>query len=216
VDLALTGAGANLSPHIAADHGSAAGELAACLRGVGLADRRDLGLLAIGGPPSVLRQSARLLAGVELCAGGAAALPCGWLCRTQEEMVVLGQPAATARTAALLAAHVAWAHALRVRSLAEEVVAIGLIGLRLPELLCALGPLAHGQTLRTLAPFTSTRLAGVDALLLLQSDRRALALVAAEHATRVWERAERALRGLGGSLVGLDAARRFELLDRLH
>ena len=57
---------------VVAHYGSAAGELAACVSAVGLADRSDLAILQLDGPAPQLRHLSQRLAGSELAPGGAA------------------------------------------------------------------------------------------------------------------------------------------------
>jgi hypothetical protein len=56
--------------------------------------------------------------------------------------------------------------------------------------------------------------AGIEARLLLESDRRALLLVASELAADAWRAIEQLGRPFGISCVGLEAARRYALLER--
>lgn len=198
----------------AAHYGSAAGELALCVRAVGIADRRDLALLCLDGTPTQLQHASRHLTGIELVAGGTAALDRSWWCRSERRLLVICAPELTGRTSCLLRAYARRSGTLRVEDRGQTAAAIGLIGSRMPQLLGALGLLAEGGTLRAMAPFSRVRVADVDAWLLLQSDRRALLIVDAAHAERVWTGAARVVRRLAGGLIGLEAARRFELLDR--
>jgi glycine cleavage system aminomethyltransferase T len=197
------------------DYGSAAGELAACVRGVGLADRGELGALEVLAPEPLLAELGRRLGGVPLAPGGAAFAAGGWWCRDERGLLALCEPEQREHVAAHLLAALGELRGTRLRERSAELHPLALLGARAPELLTALGALASPEAIRAAPPFGRASLAGVETALLLQSDRRILVIADREHAPGLWSAIEEAGRPLSISLVGRDAARRFALLDRL-
>src|SRR4051794_3648856 len=86
---------------IAAHYGSAAGELAVCVRGVGLAVRADLAVLSITATPRALAHLSDRVLRRALAPGGAALESGAWWCRraNSDELVVIRPPPAAARLA---------------------------------------------------------------------------------------------------------------------
>jgi hypothetical protein len=94
------------------------------------------------------------------------------------------------------------------------LAAIELLGASAGRLLKALGVYGTSGDPRAVSPFTAAKIAGIEASWLLQSERRAVALVATDRAGDLWQHAERAVRPLGVSCVGIEAASRYALLER--
>src|SRR3954470_14840814 len=124
---------------IAAHYGSAAGELAVCVRGVGLAVRADLSVVSLTGSAHA-RVSDRVL-GLTLAPGGAALEAGSWWCRrtTAEELVVIGRRAATARLVRSLRHDVGRFANVGLTDRSEDRVVLNLVGRRTPALLRDLG-----------------------------------------------------------------------------
>jgi len=198
-----------------ADYGSAAGELAACVRGVGLADRGDLGVLAVSAPERLIAELGRRLSGAPLLPGGVAFAAGGWWCRDGHGLLGICEPERRERVAAHLLGALGELRGLRLHERSAELQPLALLGARAPELLSALGGLESPAAIRAVSPFRRAMLAGVETALLLQSDRRMLLLPRREQAPSLWRAIEQAGRPLRLSLVGHEAARRFALLDRL-
>ena len=95
-----------------------------------------------------------------------------------------------------------------------ELAAIALLGRNADQVLRALGAFGQSGDPRAGPPFAHGSIAGIPASWLLQSDRRALALVPREHAGEAWLAIERAGRPFGISCVGHEAACRYALLER--
>lgn len=201
---------------IPANFGSAAGELSACVVGVGIADRCDLGKLMLSGPPGSVHALARRHTGVELAPGGVAATREGWWCADEVgHVVVLVAPALRARL------HDALTQAGRPRGItvldaSETLSSVAVAGRRMPHLLAALAIVPPSGDLRSRAPYSAVRLAGNRVNLLLESDHRALLITEAAHADEVWQAVETAGRPLGLSLIGIDALERFAMFERMH
>jgi hypothetical protein len=122
------------------------------------------------------------------------------------------------RTAGRLAdgLRAAAARHVSVRDLSGELTAIGLLGRNTGQVLHALGVYGQSGDPRDAKPFTAGSVDGVATWWLLQSDRRALALVASEQAGRAWLAIESAGRAHGISCVGQEAATRYALMERLR
>ena len=103
---------------------------------------------------------------------------------------------------------------MTVRDVSAEMAAIGLLGRNADKILRALGAFGESGDPRAVAPFAHGSVDGIPAWWLLQSDRRALALVPRERAGEAWLAIERAGRPFGISCVGQEAACRYALLER--
>lgn len=200
---------------VAVHYGSAAGELAACLRHVGLVDRSELALIEVAAAPVQLSQALERLTGARLATGGVAAVGDGWWCRAQDDRVlVVCPPSRTARLLRRLRGERQRSTGLEARDRSGELAAIGVIGRGAAALLAALGAFGpHGDPRRA-APFASARLPGVELHWLLQGDDRALAVVEARDARTAWESIERVGREHGLTYIGADAAERFSIAAR--
>lgn len=201
---------------VAAHFGSPLSELSACLRAVGLADRSDLGVLTMTGPPASLTDLIDHATGTPLAVGGVVARPDAWWCRAAAgEVLAVTEPSAGARLLTALRMPAARLHGLEVRDASAETAAIAIVGHRTAEVLAALGVLGPGGDPRAVPPFTTQAVAGVPVRLLLQHDRRALLLVATDAAPSVWAAVEAAGHAFGLSLVGTEALRLLALNERM-
>jgi glycine cleavage system aminomethyltransferase T len=199
---------------VPAHYGSPAGELAVCVRAVGIADRSDLGKLAVTGEPELLADLLLHVAGVSLAATGAVAHRAGawWCAAAADRAIVLCEPARRAHLLDLLRATARRRPALRVDDLTTELSAIAVVGRAATRVLAELGALGPADDPRSVPPFGSLRIAGADVSVLLQSDESALLLVPAMHADRVWHAVERAGRPFVMGCVGIEALERFTLV----
>jgi glycine cleavage system aminomethyltransferase T len=201
---------------VALHYGCAAGELAVCVSAVGLLDRSDLSKLRIEAPPRQLSGLTARLTGGTLAPGGALFAGHAWWCREgPASVIVLCEPAAGAPFRARLQAERRHVAGLVVENRSDEWAAIVVIGRRAGNVLRALGVYGEAGDPRRVPPFTAHRVAGTETLWLLESDRRAFALVPREDAGQAWRAIERAARPFGISYVGLEAARRYSLLQRV-
>ena len=206
---------ARAAGRVAAHFGSPAGELAACLRAVGLADRSDLGVLGITASPVRLTELTERITGSAPAVGGVVATPDAWWCReTPDRVFAVAEPGARARLLAWLRTPAPRLHGVEVRDLSAETAAIAIVGLRTPEVLAALGLLGQAGDPRAAAPFSAQTVDEIPAHLLLQSDGHALLLVGTQDAERVWRAVELAGRPFALSLVGTDALRLLALHER--
>lgn len=196
-------------------YGSAAGELAVCIRGVGLVDRSDLSILAIDGSPADLDRVTTLLAGRELAVGGAIHAGGTWWCRSQAaELLAVSRREEASRVQAQAKVVQRRLPTLVVVDRTEQFAAIGLIGDHADAVLAELGAYGGTNDPRAATPFSHARLGTVDVAWLLESDHSALALVAASDAATAWRVIEDAGRPRGLSYVGREAADRYAVHDR--
>jgi hypothetical protein len=199
---------------VAAHYGSAAGELAVCVRAVGVAERSELTVLALEGAADELTALAARLTDARLETGGCTLVGGAWWCRpTRRTLLVLGEASITTRLASRLRADARRCTGVVVRDLSDGCTPIGLVGRMASALLARLGAYGGGDA-RGAIPCRRTRLGDVEVLWLLESDRAALALVARDDADAAWETIAAAGRPFGLSRVGRDALDRFALLDR--
>ena len=200
---------------MAINFGSAAAELAVCVRTVGLVDRSDLSTLALEAPPAQLAALTRRLVGATVAPGGLVSGGGAWWCgEAPDRVIVLCDPRTAARLISGLRTDAA--RHVSVRDLSAELAAIGLLGRNTGHVLNALGVYGHSGDPREAKPFARGSVAGRPAWWLLQSDRRALALVSREHAGEAWLAIEGAGRPHGISCVGQEAAARYTLMERLR
>jgi glycine cleavage system aminomethyltransferase T len=199
---------------VPAHYGSAAGELAVCMRAVGIADRSDLGKLVVTGEPAPLAELLLHVAGVSLAATGAVAQCAGawWCAAGGDRVIVLCEPARRAHLLDLLRATARRRPSLRVEDVTTRLSAIAVVGRSTRRVLAELGALGPAGDPRRVPPFASVRIAGADVSVLLQSDESVLLLVPATDADGVWHAVERAGRPFVMGCVGLEALERFTLL----
>jgi len=219
LDVVLQRAGAVLSMRggrpVAMNFGSAAAELAVCVRAVGLVDRSELSKLVLEAPAAQLAALTSRLVGDTVAPGGVLSAGNAWWCGDASgRVIVLSDPDTGARLRERLHVDARRFVSMAVRDASDELAAIGLLGRRAAEVLRALGAYGEAGDPRAVAPFAHGLLAGVPVSWLLQSDRRALALVPREHAGEAWLAIERAGRPSGISCVGHEAVSRYALLER--
>jgi glycine cleavage system aminomethyltransferase T len=213
-------AGGVLVPHggqaVVANYGSAAGELAACVSAVGLADRSELAKLALEGPPEQLRHLSQRLTGTELAPGGAVLSGGAWWCAERpDRLLVISDPRIEDRLHAVLSARVARRSAVSLTDRGAELAALAVVGRRASALLAELGVFGASGNPRHVPPLTAHALTGADVLWLLESDDKALGLMSAADAPSVWHRIERAGQRFGLCAVGQEALVRYALIRRL-
>jgi hypothetical protein len=219
LDAVLRRAGAVLSIReghpVAVHFGSAAAELAVCVRAVGLVDRSDLAILTLEAPAAQLSALMKRLVGATVSPGGlvSGGSAC-WCCEAPDRAMVVCDRRTGRRLVEAL--HGDAARHVTVRDRSSELAAIGLLGRNAGEVLAALGVYGHSGDPRRAQPFARGSIERIPAWWLLQSDRRALALVAPEHAGEAWVAIERIGRPFGISCVGHEAACRYAVMERLQ
>jgi len=200
---------------VVANYGSAAGELAACVSAVGLADCSELTKLTLEGPAPQLRQLSGRLAGAELEPGGAVFSGGAWWCaQSSERLLVVSDTRLGDRLRAMLQAGVARRIAVTLVDRTDELAAIAVVGRRARGLLAALGVYGESGDPRRVSPLAAHAVAGADVLWLLESDHKALALVPSSSAASAWHAIERAGQPFGVCAVGREAIARYALIRR--
>ena len=200
---------------VAMNFGSAAAELAVCVRAVGLVDCSDLCKLVLEAPAAQLSVLTSRLAGAAVSPGGMLSAGSAWWCGDDPgRVIVLSDPDTGSRLRERLHVDARRFAGVTVRDASPELAAIGLLGRSACDVLRALGAYGDAGDPRTVAPFAHGSVAGIPASWLLHSDRRALALVPREHAGEAWLAIEDAGRPFGISCVGHEAAARYALLER--
>ena len=96
-----------------------------------------------------------------------------------------------------------------------DLAALAVVGRRASALLAELGVYGESGNPRHVPPLTAHTGAGADVLWLLESDDKALALMAAADAPAVWHTIERAGQRFGLCAVGQEALARYELIRRI-
>jgi glycine cleavage system aminomethyltransferase T len=213
-------AGGVLVPHgghaVVANYGSAAGELAACVSAVGLADRSELAKVTLEGPPEQLRHLSQRLTGTELAPGGAVLSGGAWWCAEgPERVLVLCEAGQSERLRAVLHARVARRSAVSLTDRSADLAALAVVGRRASALLAELGVYGASRNPRHVPPLTAHTGAGAEVLWLLESDDKALAVMAAAKAPTVWHTIERAGQRFGLCAVGQEALARYALIRRI-
>src|SRR5437764_10702122 len=175
LDAVLRRAGAVYSSRsgrpVAIHFGSAAAELAVCVRAVGLVDRTDLSTLSLEAPPAQLAALMTRLVGAIVAPGG---LFCGgsaWWCGvTDDRVMVVCDPRTGDRLVEAL--HADAARHVAVRDLSGELAAIALLGRNTGSLLSVLGGYGVSGDPRRAKPFARGAIDGKAAWWLLQSERQ--------------------------------------------
>ena len=190
---------------VAAHYGSAASELAVCLRRVGLAVRDDLETVDLVAEPHVLDE----LLGDDAPAPGAAVPTAGgWCCRLSpgHAVVVVRTRAAASWRRLAGDAGSAGRHMHFKQGQAAQVV-LSLVGPRARRLLAQSG-LPKDVTPGSVRV---AAIAGAPVLLLCEADDRMLVVVAQDEAAGVWAELVAAGSELGVAFVGADALDRLAL-----
>jgi glycine cleavage system aminomethyltransferase T len=218
LDPVLRRAGAVFGVHgrslVALNYGSAAGELAVCVHGVGLADRSDVAKLVLEAPPTQLSDLSVLLAGRSVAAGQAFCAHGAWWCGAAPgRAVILCEPPVGDRLRDSLASQRLRRFSLTVEDRSYRWAAIELIGRDAPKVLSELGAYDDPATTARGPSFTAGTVNGVMVNWLLESEHDGLALVERSDALAVWQAIERVGRGFGITYVGQEASARFRLLE---
>lgn len=219
LEVVLRRAGAVLSTRegrpVAVHFGSAAAELAVCVRRVGLVDRSEFSTVALEAPPAQLSALMTRLVGASVAPGGLISGGSAWWCgEAVDRVMVVCDPRMAARLVDSL--HTVAARHVAVRDLSEQLTAMALLGRNTGKVLAALGVYGATGDPRHAKPFGRGTVDGIPVAWLLQSDHRALALVPREHAGAAWLAIEHAGRAFGISCVGHEAACRYALMERLQ
>jgi heterotetrameric sarcosine oxidase gamma subunit len=197
---------------VAANFGSAATELAVCVKRVGLAVRSDLDALEIAGSEPWLTHFLEGALGGRVPAPGEAVRAAGtWCCRVApDRAIVVGPWSAAARWAGIARHAVLTGAAVDCTDRSEGATALTLVGPRAARLLDDAG-------LEPDLPVGGVReswFAGASALLLREAGDRFLLLLDAHSAVDAWQELFEVGRALGLSMVGAEALERLAAAPR--
>lgn len=186
---------------VVAHYGSVPGEIAACMKSVGLADRSDLGVLELRGDRELLdRVLVARFGDPPLAIGSGRRLRSVWYMRLDARHALLVGPHAALASGPSIG-HGRDRRDLPHRDLGASLAIVGIVGPRARRLLAAAG--LPGQL-----PIGAV---GADAgdssivAILRESQRRYLAFVQADAADAFWARLLSAGEPLGAAFVGQDA-----------
>ena len=186
---------------IVANYGSVPGEIAVCMKSVGLADRSDLGALELRASTSLLdRVLAAQLGDPAVAPGSARRLRSVWYLRLDARRTLLVGPHAALTSGPALGKGADRAE-LASKDIGATIAMISVVGPRAGRLLAAAGlpdDLAIGAIGRD--PQDPSTIA-----ILRESQRRVLMLVKAAAADAAWSRLLAAGEPLGAAFVGCDA-----------
>jgi glycine cleavage system aminomethyltransferase T len=197
---------------VAAHFGSAATELAVCVKRVGLAVRSDLDTLELTGPEPWLAHFLAETLGQEVPSPGRAVRTGGtWCCRVAPgRAVIVGPWSVTARWTRFVREANVTGSPVACSDRSESATALTLVGPRVAPLLRDVG-------LDDSLPLHGVRegwFAGSPALLLRESPERSLIVVDADCASTAVAELLAAGRDLGLSMVGADALERLAAAPR--
>jgi len=186
---------------VAAHYGSTPGEIAVCMKSVGLADRSDLGTLELRAERSMLdRALAARLGDPAIAPGSARRMRDVWYLRLDARRTLLLGSHAALRSGPMLGKGSDRAE-LTCRDIASSIAIVSIIGPRAGRLMAAAGlpdDLAIGALARD--PHEPSVVA-----ILRESQRRILVLVRAAAVDALWSRLLAAGEPLGAAFVGCDA-----------
>ena len=201
---------------VVTSYGSAAGELAACVTAVGLADRSQLTKLALIGSPPALRELTIGLTGTELAPGGAVRSGGAWWCaETPSRTIVLCDPRWATRLRAALAQEAPRRPDIGVTDHTADWATLAVVGRRAGELLAGLGVYGSSGDPRAVPPVRRLRCGAVTVTWLLVSDEMAWAVLPRTDGPALWQTLERAGQPLSLCAVGQEAVSRYGLIRRV-
>jgi glycine cleavage system aminomethyltransferase T len=214
----LLEAGAVLAPHhgstVALSYGSAAGELAACVSGVGIASRSEMTKLELRAPRHNLERVLEALLDRPLLPRGIVMSGAGgWFRIDEGRLVALCDREHGERLRGRLEFWTMRDSALTLHDRTDEWGAIAVVGRRAEEVLRDLGVYGPGGDPRSVPPITRAADDPGTAWLLCGEDY-ALALMPAASAPASWRRITASGRRWRICAVGHDALLRYRVLER--
>jgi glycine cleavage system aminomethyltransferase T len=200
---------------VVTSYGSAAGELAACVTAVGLADWSQLTKLALDGSPAPVRELTAGLTGTELAPGGMVRSGGAWWCaEAPGRTIVLCEPRWATRLQAALAHEAPRRPDIRVTDHTTDWATLAVVGRRTRGLLAGLGVYGPSGDPRAVPPVHLRQCGAVTATWLLVSDELAWAVLPRADAPVLWQTLERAGQPLSLCAVGQQAVTRYALVRR--
>jgi glycine cleavage system aminomethyltransferase T len=196
-------------------YGSAAGELAACVTAVGLADCSQLTKLLLDGPPAQVRELTARLTGAQLAPGGVVATAAAWWCaESAGRTIVLGEPRADAGLRAAISAQAPRQPGVTVTDHSADWATLAIVGRRTRDVLAGLGVYGPADDPRAVAPVSVQRADGTAVIWVLRCDDTAWATLPRANAPALWRAIERAGQRFALCAVGQEAVARYALTAR--
>jgi glycine cleavage system aminomethyltransferase T len=197
---------------VPAHYGSAATELAVCVKGVGLALRSDLDTLGLSGHHAWLDHAlGKTLGGRVPEAGTATAIAGALCCRIDaQHAVVAAPPGAAARWRRIAREAIVAGSPIALADRSTALAALSLVGPRGARVLERAGLACELELLQVHAG----SLGGVSAVVAREAVERYLILVPEQLAAQAWRELVEAGREFGLSLVGSDALARLAAATR--
>jgi glycine cleavage system aminomethyltransferase T len=200
---------------VVTSYGSPAGELAACVTAVGLADCSQLTKLLLDGPPAQVRELTSRLAGAELAPGGLVSTGAAWWCAVSaRQTLVLCDPGCDNRVRAAIAAQAGRQPCVWVSDRTAGCATLAVVGRRARDVLAALGVYGPSGDPRAVPPVIGGAGDGGAATWVLQTDDEAWAVLPRADAPALWHAIERAGQPFSLCAVGQDAIARYALIGR--
>lgn len=193
---------------VAAHYGSAATELALCVRAVGVAWRPELAAVTLDAAPDAIDSLCERVTGERLAPGGALREGAAWWARSPrlDQLTLLCPHDALGRVLSR-SLESARSIGLRVSDRSADTAVIEIVGRRCWRLLAELG----AGEVRAATPFSELVLAGHATSLLIASEVGAFVLAPATAGCEAWCAIELAGGPLGLGRVGHEALERYSV-----
>jgi glycine cleavage system aminomethyltransferase T len=197
---------------VAGNYGSVAGEVAVCVKRVGIANRSDLDRVELRGREAWLDHALAKALGDRVPPTGQAVRVAGtWCCRTSpERALVIGSHPSVSRWRRFAREAVIAGSAIQCADLASAVAAVSLVGPRAADVLRDAG-LPHGLAVGAVCPGI---LADATVTVLREEADRFLLLLDAGSSEAAWDALFAAGRPSGLSYVGCEALERLAAVPR--
>lgn len=215
----LRGSGATMLDEegvtFANDFGSVAGEVAVCLRAVGIADRSDLVKLDISGPAEDVAAVVGELAGAVPESGESIHVQRAWWSGVDAERMFVLVDLSQRDTLIERLSAAAGSRGVAWTDVSADWAVIAVIGPRAQALIGAEG-LAPDAALPASGEVVELDLAGSPVVLVRESPQELLVSVPPSEVEKVWHALHRAGEPLGVASVGREAHERFEIAAGLR
>ena len=198
-------------------YGSAPGELAVCLREIGLAQRPECRTLSITGSSRGIDLATLRLADSRIAVGGVVEVgDCWWSRPEADQIVAICSHHTRERMRRVLRDHTRQSMDLQVDE-TDPFAVITLLGPRLVEFLIQAKVYRHVGDQRTTAPCVIAPVRGVPVVWILESDLRATACIPRGGRTAVLHELQALGQPLNLAWIGHQALEQFGLVQRrLH
>lgn len=201
---------------VPAHYGSAPGELAVCIRSVGLAHRPDLAVLSVNGSARGLVQLLTRVVGYGLAPGGTTFEAGAWWSRSssETEIVIVCRRNGVGPLMRSLRRGVGDFYGVQLTDRSGDRALFNVIGRRAEEVLAEVGAFGPTGDPHDIPPFSDGSINGHPVKWLLEGSTAAFLLTDPRSAPAVWQAIEDAGRPYGLSRVGLEAIERYALIER--